>query len=202
MPITSITKNPESLTMTVVADFGVPVQRLWDAYADPRQLERFWGPPTYPSRFTRHDMWPGGRSDYAMTGPEGEVHRGYWEFLNVDPITSFEVLDGFANSDGSANAELPATRMVFEFSPTDEGSRVTTVSHFTSLADLEQLLEMGVEEGLRAAMGQMDDVLADLRTFAAGRPCEADILSDTQVRVARVIRGAFRRCGAPTTTPT
>ena len=122
-------------------------------------------------------------------------------FLNVDPITSFEVLDGFANPDGSANTELPATRMVFEFSPTDAGSRVTTVSHFTTLADLEQLLEMGVEEGLRAAMGQMDDVLADLRSFAAGRPCEADILSDTQVRVARVIRGVFRRCGAPTTTP-
>lgn len=40
MPVTSVTKDPVALTMTVVADFPVPVQRLWDVYVDPRQLER------------------------------------------------------------------------------------------------------------------------------------------------------------------
>lgn len=48
MPITSVTQDPEALTLTVVADFAVPVRRLWDAYADPRQIERFWGPPGWP----------------------------------------------------------------------------------------------------------------------------------------------------------
>lgn len=79
MPITSVTTDPIALRMTVVAKFTVPVQRLWDAYAAPRQLDRFWGPPTYPARFTRHDMYAGGRSEYAMTGPDGDVSRGYWE---------------------------------------------------------------------------------------------------------------------------
>ncbi len=77
MPITSITKDTEALTMTVVADFGVPVRRLWDAYADPRQLERFWGPPTWPATFSRHDMAVGGRSHYLMTGPDGDQSHGY-----------------------------------------------------------------------------------------------------------------------------
>ena len=76
MPITSITKNPEALTMEVVADFPVRVERLWDAYADPRQLEKFWGPVEWPATFTRHDMFPGGRSEYAMTGPDGETSAG------------------------------------------------------------------------------------------------------------------------------
>ena len=35
MPITSVEKDLETLTMTVVSDFPVPVERLWDAYADP-----------------------------------------------------------------------------------------------------------------------------------------------------------------------
>jgi uncharacterized protein YndB with AHSA1/START domain len=52
MPITSVTKDPDKLTLTVVADFPVPQQRLWDAWADPRQLERFWGPPFAPATFT------------------------------------------------------------------------------------------------------------------------------------------------------
>lgn len=189
MPITAVSKDPANLTMTVVAEFPVPVERLWDAYADPRQLELFWGPPTYPARFTRHDMYPGGRSEYAMTGPEGDIARGYWQFLMVRPQQSFEVQDGFANPDGTANADLPATRMIFNFAATETGSQVSTTTYFNSVADLEALIAMGMEQGLREAMSQMDDVLADLSSFAAGRACEAQILSGTRVRVARVIRG-------------
>lgn len=193
MPITTVQKDPATLTMTVVADFPVPLRRLWNAYADPRQLERFWGPPTYPATFTRHDVFPGGRSDYAMVGPEGDVSRGYWEFLDVRPMERIEVLDGFAREDGSPNQDMPTMRMEFAFSETPHGSQVTTTTYFNSVDELDQLLTMGMEEGMRAAMGQMDDVLADLASFAAGAACEAQILSDTQVRVSRVIRGSVEQ---------
>ncbi len=189
MPITSVSKDSAALTMTVVADFPVPVQRLWDTYADPRQLERFWGPRMWPATFTRHDMQPGGRSDYFMTGPDGEVSRGYWEYLTVQPAQSFEVRDAFANPDGSPNPDMPTLRMVVTFTPTDTGSRVSTTTWFKSVAELDLLIEMGMEQGMREAVDQMDDVLADLTSFAAGRACSAQILSDTQVRIARVIRG-------------
>ena len=193
MPVTSVHKDPEALTMTVVADFDAPLQRLWDAYADPRQLERFWGPPTYPATFTRHDMYPGGRSAYAMTGPEGDVSRGYWEFLDVKAPHSFEVRDGFAHPDGTPNNDMPSMRMTFAFEATAGGSRLTTTTYFTSAEELEQLIGMGMEEGMRQAMGQIDDVLADLRTFASDLPAAAQVLSDTQVRVARVIRGSVQQ---------
>ena len=189
MPITSVEKDPEALTMRVVADFPVPLQRLWDAYSDPRQLERFWGPPTYPATFVRHDMYPGGRSAYAMTGPEGDVSRGYWEFLAVDAPNSFEVLDGFCLPDGTPNRDLPSMRMVFSFEATSNGSRQTTTTYFGSLEELEQLTEMGMEEGMREAMGQMDEVLADLRSFAADLPTAMQVLDDTTIRVSRVIAG-------------
>ncbi|GGH43290.1 SRPBCC family protein [Microbacterium album] len=189
MPVTSVEKDLDSLTMTIVADFPVPVRRLWDAYADPRQIERFWGPPTWPATFTRHDLYPGGRSEYYMTGPDGERSGGYWEYLAVEEGRSFEVRDGFAGPDGEPNAEMPSMRMVFVFSETDEGSRLTTTTYFGSLEELEQLVGMGMEEGTKAAMAQIDDVLADLASFAADRGTEAQLLSDTQVRVSRIIRG-------------
>lgn len=189
MPLSSVVNDPEALTLTVVADFPVPVERLWNAYADPRQLEKFWGPPEYPAKFTRHDLFPGGRSHYVMTGPEGEKAPGFWEFLSVDPGKTFEVRDGFADEAGSENTAMPSMRMVFGFEATEGGSRVTTVTYFASAEQLEQLMAMGMDEGMRSAMGQIDGVLADLASFAAGRVTEADILSDTQVRVSRVIRG-------------
>jgi uncharacterized protein YndB with AHSA1/START domain len=189
MPITSVTKDPEALTMTVVADFTAPLRRLWDAYLDPRLLEQFWGPPPFPAQFTRHDGCVGGRSEYTMTGPDGDVSRGFWEWLAVDELARFEVRDGFANPDGTENLQLPSMRMVFAFQPTDSGSRVTTTTYFNSADELEQLLAMGMQEGMTAAMGQMDAVLADLSAFAAGDATTTQILSDTQVRISRVISG-------------
>ena len=189
MPVTSVTQDPEALTLTVVADFPVPVARLWDAYADPRLLEKFWGPPTYPATFTRHDAAVGGRSEYYMTSPEGERHYGYWEWTDLDELKGFEVTDGFAHPDGTPDTDLPTGRMVFAFEATGTGSRVSVTSYHASVEELAQLLEMGMEEGMRQAMGQMDQVLADLRTFAAELPTATQILSDTQVRVSRVIRG-------------
>ena len=125
MPITTVTSDPQALTLTVVGDYPVPVERLWEAYADPRQLEKFWGPEEWPSTFTRHDMAVGGRSNYHMTGPDGEVSSGYWEFLAVDAPHSFEVIDGFVGPDGEPNRDMPSMRMVYRFSETETGSRMT-----------------------------------------------------------------------------
>lgn len=194
MPVTNVSKDPENLTMTVVADFAAPLQRLWDAYTDPRQIEKFWGPPDWPATFTRHDVFPGGKTHYAMAGPDGSTHGGYWDWIDVKApqggdVASFEVKDGFAD-DGVTKDDLPSMRMVFQFESTESGSRVITTTHFNSAEELAQMLEMGMEEGLRGAMGQIDDVLADLTSFAHGVGTTTDILSDTRVRISRVIRGS------------
>jgi uncharacterized protein YndB with AHSA1/START domain len=51
-------------------------------------------------------------------------------------------------------------RMRFTFEPHAGGTRMVTVTTFPSLEALEQILGMGMEEGMRAAMGQIDGVLA------------------------------------------
>jgi uncharacterized protein YndB with AHSA1/START domain len=168
MPITSLTSNPDDPTLTVVGDYPVPVERLWQAYADPRQLERFWGPEEWPATFTRHDLAAGGRSEYHMTGPDGSTPRGWWRFLAVEPGRRFEVEDGFAKEDGSPDDAMPTMRMVFTFESTPGGSRVTSVTRFPDLESGERLAGMGMIEGLRSAMGQLDAVLGEPAPSAAG----------------------------------
>ena len=58
---------------------------MWELWADPRQLERWWGPPTYPATVTSHDLRVGGRVEYHMTGPTGDQPHGYWEILDAQP---------------------------------------------------------------------------------------------------------------------
>lgn len=163
MPITSITSDTDALTLTAMGDYPVAVQRLWQAWADPRQLERFWGPPQWPATFTRHEMTAGGRSEYHMTGPNGERAAGYWAFDFVQAPRLIELRDGFCGPDGQPDPNLPETRMRLSFEVTTTGSRFVAVSTFANLESMQQLLAMGMFEGLSAALAQMDEVLADLR---------------------------------------
>jgi len=188
MTIRSITTDTEALTITVIADFPVPPRRLWDAYVDPRQLERFWGPPAWSATFMRHDVRPGGRSEYHMTGPDGEQSGGYWEFLDVNRPYSFEVEDGFAHADGTSNDDLPAIRTVFTFEESTLGALLTVTSYFNSAAEIDQLLEMGMLEGTREAMEQMDAVVTDEATYSGAHIAHLQRLDDTTVRVTRMIR--------------
>ena len=160
MPVVEIHKDRENLTMTVVAQFAAPVSRVWAAYADPRQLERFWGPPTWPAKFVRHDFAVGGRSEYYMTGPNGEQSRGYFEFLAIDEPRAFEVRDGFLDADSKPSEGMPTMIIRFTFEPHDGGTRMVTITKFPSGEALDQLLAMGMEEGMKSAMAQIDDVLA------------------------------------------
>jgi uncharacterized protein YndB with AHSA1/START domain len=162
MPIVRVDKNFDGHTMTVVAEYDAPIERVWQLYADPRQLERFWGPPTWPATVVDHDLKPGGRVTYFMTGPDGEKSAGYWEVLEVDPPRRFVVVDGFADDGGQPNPAMPTTRMELELgSRAGGGTTMTVLSTFASSEAMTQVLEMGMEEGMRQAMGQIDGILRD-----------------------------------------
>lgn len=185
MPVTSVTTDRDALTLTVVAEFPVPVERLWEAFADPRKLERFWGPPGYPATFDRHDLRPGGISHYWMTTPEGKRFHGRWEVTAVDAPHAFVVNDAFADENGEVDPAFPVGTMTCTFESTPTGSRLTTVSASPSLEALEQVLAMGQAEGMRQSFGQLDTVLADLREYALGKGTVTEILDDTHVRITR-----------------
>lgn len=162
MTVTAIRTDPEKLTMTLDAEFDASVERVWQLWADPRQLERWWGPPTYPATFTKHDLTPGSRIEYHMTGPEGDQPRGYWDVLEVDPPRRLVVRDGFANEDGTPNDTIAPGIMRLEIEPIDERrTRMVIASEFPSTEVMEQLIAMGQEEGLRQAVGQIDAILAE-----------------------------------------
>ncbi|GGD30455.1 SRPBCC family protein [Nocardioides daphniae] len=161
MPVTDVSHDLDSRTITIVADFAAPVKRIWEVYADPRQLERVWGPPTYPATFVDHDMSPGGRMNYYMTSPEGERYYGYWEIQSVDEPHAFDFVDGFAlDEQFTKNPDMPVSTSVFSFAEHDGGTRATFVSTYETVEGLEKVLEMGVIEGASSAINQIDDLVA------------------------------------------
>ena len=155
-----ITKDPAARTLTVAVRFDAPVDRVWQVFADPRQLERWWGPPTYPATVIDHDLVPGGRVSYFMTGPEGEKHAGWWRVIAVDAPSSLEVEDGFADDSGQPNPNMPTCLMRMTLEADGTGTVLRTVTTFPSLEAMEQMVAMGMVEGITAAVQQIPAILA------------------------------------------
>jgi uncharacterized protein YndB with AHSA1/START domain len=162
MTVTAVRKDPQTLTLTVEAEFNASPERVWQLWADPRQLERWWGPPTYPATFTKHDLAPGSRVEYHMTGPEGDQPHGYWEIVEASPPRSLVFRDGFADAGGTPNKDLPiGTGRVSIEEVAGGRTRMSIELAFPSAEAMEQVLAMGTAEGMTQSVGQIDAILAE-----------------------------------------
>jgi uncharacterized protein YndB with AHSA1/START domain len=161
MSVTSVDTDFDELTLTLVADFAASADAVWELWADPRKLERWWGPPGYPATFEQHDLSEGSETVYFMTNPEGGKHYGWWRIESVNPPRSVEITDGFADDEGKPNPDMPTGLMTMELSDHDGGTRMTLRSVFPSRDAMQELLDMGQAEGMREAAGQMDAILAE-----------------------------------------
>ncbi|TDT28005.1 uncharacterized protein YndB with AHSA1/START domain [Streptomyces sp. BK208] len=160
MSVTGVDKDLDHLTLTLVADFAAPAERVWRLWSDPRQLERWWGPPSYPATVEEHDLSPGGDVTYFMTGPQGEKYRGWWRVATVDAPRSLEFTDGFADEHGVPDAAMPTTANRVTLTGRDGGTRMELRSVFDTREQMDQLIAMGMDDGMREAAGQMDTLLA------------------------------------------
>ena len=161
MTVIAVDKHLETLTMTVHAEFDATADRVWQLWADPRQLEQWWGPPTYPATIDSFDLRPGGRVAYHMTGPGGDQPRAFWEVIDIDPPRSLLFHDTFANDDGSPSSHVPGSTARVTIEEVGGGrTKMSIESRFPSTEAMEKLLAMGMEGGLTQAIGQIDAILA------------------------------------------
>jgi uncharacterized protein YndB with AHSA1/START domain len=153
MSIVSVEKDVEALSLTIVAEFDASIERVWELWADPRKLERWWGPPTHPATFERHDLSPGGEVTYFMTGPDGERSHGWWRVEAVDPPASLDFTDGFATHD------TPITTVQVRLAARGAGTRMHLRFAFESPRHMEDLERWGAFDVFPVSVGQMDALL-------------------------------------------
>jgi uncharacterized protein YndB with AHSA1/START domain len=163
MPVTDVSKDLDALTMTVTAEFDAGAERVWEMWSDPRQLERWWGPPSHPATFVDHDFAAGGRAAYFMTGPDGQKYHGWWRFEEIEPPARLRFEDGFADDDGNPNQEMPTTVATVTITESGGSTTMSIESRFDSREGMEQTIEMGMEQGVVEALGQIDALLAGQR---------------------------------------
>jgi uncharacterized protein YndB with AHSA1/START domain len=160
MTVISVETDYDNLAITLVAEFDDPVDRVWELWSDPRKLERWWGPPGYPATVEKHALTPGGEVTYFLTGPEGDRSWGMWRVTSVDPPTSLQFTDAFADSDGAPLEDSPVSVISVRLLKHEGGTRMEIRMTFETREDMDRIVDMGTVEGLKQAIGQMAGLLA------------------------------------------
>jgi uncharacterized protein YndB with AHSA1/START domain len=162
MAVLNVKKDFDALSVTITAEFDVDIARVWELWADPRKLELWWGPPSYPVTFVDYHFEPGGSASYYMTSPEGDRHHGWWRVVSLDAPSRFVFEDGYADENGHPNTEFPVTRNAVTLTQlSTKSTRMVIVTTFASREAMEQILETGFADVLTASVGHMGELLSE-----------------------------------------
>ncbi len=151
--------------------FDAPVDRVWRAWAEPDEVQKWWGPDGFTCPVAQVDLTVGGRTLVAMRAPAeyggGDMYST-WNFTAVEPGRRIEYVINFADAEG--NRRTPAELGLPSGIPEDGRHEV----EFRDLGDGRTEMRM-VERGFtnpeardlsRAGLEQCLDKMA--RSFADG----------------------------------
>lgn len=160
MPVTNVVKDLAARTLTLTAELDATVERAWQLYADPRQLERWWNPPGVPLTITDHDLSVGGFVRATVIGPGGEKADAYWRITAVDAPHGLAWEDGFLDDQGKPRTDVtPTTAQVSLAGRAGGGTVMTVVVTFHSDESMQMYLGMDLAAQMTESFGQIDALL-------------------------------------------
>jgi len=151
MTVISVVKDPENQKVIITARFEASAERVWRLWSDPIQLERWWGPPAQLMTVVEHDLKPGGRVSYFVTGSDSHRTYGWWDVRTVEPPHRLDFDLG--------DARIPTVAVRVEIYERGGTAFMTIESTLPSAEAMATLLGMGFDRGMATAVGQIDAVL-------------------------------------------
>ncbi len=151
-------------TLTVKREFLAGRQLVWDCYTKSELLDRWFAPAPMTTKTKSMDFREGGHWHYAMLEPNGTEYWGYSEYVKIQPIDYYTALDAFSNAEGEINMNLPRAEWLVSFTDKGANALVETIVTYKSLADLETVIQMGMEQGMTSTLSKLDELLLTLKS--------------------------------------
>ena len=146
--------------LTINREFAAGRQLVWDCYTKSELLDRWFAPKPLTTKTKSMDFREGGHWHFAMIDPDGTEYWSRQDYLTIRPIEHYTALDGFSDESGAVNPELPRSNLDVSFEDSSGHTRVHTVVTYESLENLETVIRMGMEEGLKSTLERLDELLS------------------------------------------
>jgi len=154
------TADLRGLTYTIERTFAAPRERVFAAWTDCDALAQWWGPKGWTLPFCQIDFRAGGTWRYMMRGemPDGSMMDAWGKavYSEIDPPRRIAYQDFFTDADGNISPGMPEMTIEVEFIEEGGVTRLRSVSHFQKAEDIQAVLAMGMEEGLKDTWDRLE----------------------------------------------
>ena len=154
--------DKEKNTITTKRKFAAKRQLVWDCHTKSELLDRWFSPKPLTTKTKFMDFREGGHWLYAMVEPNGQEYWGRMDYQTIRPIDGYTLLDGFCDDTGALNPALPRAAWDATFSDVGAHTLVQTVVSYPSAEALQQVIQMGLKEGLTSTLERLDELLLAL----------------------------------------
>ncbi|MES2604753.1 MAG: SRPBCC domain-containing protein [Pseudomonadota bacterium] len=160
MPNQSVSKDIANRQLIVKRSFKGSVPRVWECWTQRDLLDKWWGPRTWPAKTDSIDFREGGYWHYHMTGPDGTKVWSRIDYEKINAPQSFTAQDSFCDEKGAVKPGMPSSHWLVQFTADGDATLVTTTLTFSTVTDMQTIIEMGFEAGYTDQLDRLDDLLA------------------------------------------
>lgn len=154
-------------TFSVTRVFDAPRDLVFAAWSKPEHLQQWWGPTDWTLPVCKVDFRVGGEWLYCMHSPDGIEAWGKAVYREISAPERIVYTDYFVDPDGNALPDMPELVMSVEFVAMGKQTKVISSAQFASIADMEKVMGMGMEEGYNQTLDRLVAHLATIKTVTS-----------------------------------
>ena len=153
---THVTKDMKEKSILISRNFNAPLADVWRAYTESDLLQQWWAPAPWRAETKSMNFTGGGFWLYAMVSPEGQKHWGRMNYISIDKHKNFKIEDVFCDENGNVNLTLPNSKGQIIFTSLGDMTQVEFKMTYATEEALQQIIEMGFEQGITMCMDQLE----------------------------------------------
>lgn len=154
--------NDRELILT--RDFEAPRELLFTMWSDCKHLKQWWGPKEWPMEECTMDFRVDGSWHYCLRGPgEEDASWGKAIYKKITRPEQIAYRDFFSDEEGGVNEQMPETRISVSFMERNGETRQVQRTLFDSNRTRDELLEMGVVEGMNSSLDRLEAHLESIQ---------------------------------------
>lgn len=158
----SLAADMQTGQISIRREFDAPKALVWDWYAKSELLDRWFAPTLLTARTKTMDFRERGHRHFAMVEPDGKEHWSRFDYLEINPKDSYCARDAFSNSDGDICENVPISLWEVTFEDRSAHTVVQIVATYETVEAMQQVRDIGMEEGMKLTLNRLDKLLERL----------------------------------------
>lgn len=151
-------------------EFDAPKALVFKAFSEAEHLKQWWGPRGWILTTCDVDFREGGVWHYCMKCVD-ENQGEFFGFESWGKGVYKEIVDGekivymdyFSDAEGNESDVMPATLSTLLFTEKDGKTTVINRAEYVSSEALQQVLDMGMEQGITETWDRLDEYVTSLK---------------------------------------